>query len=327
MLKKNVLIACGGFTSERDISLKSGQTVRQCLSDDRWNVYLLEISKNQWKLINTSGQEFIFSVGDFSWEIKGEKHRADVVFNAIHGAPGENGQLAALLELLKIPHTSCDSYTAALTYNKRDCLSVLRERGISTAKHLYLDQGIPYSEDLIAKTLGFPLFVKANRAGSSFGVFKVNDLKALEEAIQKAYKEDSQLLLESALEGREVSVGAYRNSEGIQVLPITEIITENDFFDYEAKYEGKAKEITPAQLPKDWASLVISQMKAIYKSLNLSGLIRSEFIFVGGIPHLLEINTVPGMTEASIIPQQVAARGLDLGNFFESQLELALLKK
>ena len=327
MFKKNVIIACGGFTSEHDISLKSGQTVRKCLSEDKWNIYFLEITKNQWKLTNTSGQEFTFSIGDFSWEIKGKKHRPDVVFNTIHGAPGENGQLAALLELLKIPHTSCDSYSAALTYNKRDCLSVLREKGISTAKHFYLDQGVPYSEDLITKKLGFPLFVKANRAGSSFGVFKVNDLKALKEAIQKAYKEDSQLLLESALEGREVSVGAYRNSEGIQVLPITEIITENDFFDYEAKYEGKAKEITPAQLPKDWESLVTSQMKTIYKSLNLSGLIRSEFIFVGGIPHLLEINTVPGMTEASIIPKQVAARGLELGIFFESQLELALLKK
>ena len=327
MFKKNVLIACGGFTSEHDISLKSGQTVKQCLSEDRWNVYLLEISKNQWILTNTSGQEFTFSVGDFSWEIKGKKQRADVVFNAIHGAPGENGQLAALLELLKIPHTSCNSYTAALTNNKRDCLSVLREKGISTAKHLYLDQGMLYSEDLIAKTLGFPLFVKANRAGSSFGVFKVNDLMALNEAIRKAYLEDTQLLLESALEGREVSVGAYKNSEGIQVLPITEIITENDFFDYEAKYEGKAKEITPAQLPEDWESLVNRQMKAIYKILNLNGLIRSEFIFVGGIPHLLEINTVPGMTEASIIPKQVAARGLELGIFFESQLELALLKK
>ena len=146
--------------------------------------------------------------------------------------------MAALLELLKIPHTSCNSYTAALTNNKRDCLSVLREKGISTAKHLYLDQGMLYSEEIIVKTLGLPLFVKANRAGSSFGVFKVNDLMALNEAIRKAYLEDTQLLLESALEGREVSVGAYKNSEGIQVLPITEIITENDFFDYEAKYEG-----------------------------------------------------------------------------------------
>lgn len=327
MLKRKVVIVCGGFSSEREISLKSGQTVWDHLPQTHWEKYRLVIAPEEWKLTNAAGQEIPFSRGDFSWQENGQWQQPDVVFNAIHGAPGENGQLAGLLELLQIPQTSCDSYTAALTYNKRDCLSVLRERGIPTAKHLHLDQGTPLASQTIVQQLGFPLFVKANRAGSSFGVYKVSDEKALQDAIVKALEEDSQLLLEAALEGSEVSVGAFRTEEGITILPLTEIISENDFFDYEAKYEGKAKEITPAQIPEQWAQQVREQMTFIYETLQLKGVVRSEFIFVDGVPHLLEINTVPGMTQASIIPQQLATAQLDLGSFFEQQLLLALTEK
>jgi len=326
MQQKNVVIACGGFSSERKISIQSGNTVQENLSAKKWHIYLLTLSKTEWKLTAPNGQEIPFSRGDFSWELEGQKQQPDVVFNAIHGAPGENGQLAALLELLDIPQTSCDAYSAGLTFNKRDCLSVVREKGIPTAKHLSIDQGMRLDYSAIGQQLGFPLFVKANRAGSSFGVYKVYDEAALENAIQEAFKEDSQLLLEAALEGREVSVGAYRSSEGIVILPLTEIISENDFFDYEAKYEGKAQEITPAKIPDEWTQLVNAQMKTLYDVLGLKGVVRSEFIFVDGVPHLLEINTVPGLTQASIIPQQLAAAQRNLGEFFEEQLHLALLK-
>ena len=326
MQHKNVVIACGGFSSEQEISVQSGLTVWKNISTKKWHIYLLRLSKTDWKLTAPNGQEIPFSRGDFSWTIGGQKIQPDVVFNAIHGAPGENGQLAALLELLNIPQTSCEAYSAALTFNKRDCLSVVREKGIRTAKHLSIDQGMPLNYAAIGKQLGFPLFVKANRAGSSFGVFKVYDEKALEKAINDAFNEDSQLLLETALEGREVSVGAYRDAKGIIVLPLTEIISENDFFDYEAKYEGKAQEITPAKLPEKWTQMVSTQMKMLYETLGLRGVVRSEFIFVDGVPHLLEINTVPGLTKASIIPQQLAAAKIDLGTFFEEQLHLALLK-
>lgn len=326
MQQKNVVIACGGFSSEQKISIQSGLTVLENLSPKKWHLYLLVISKTDWKLTDSNGREIPFSRGDFSWTINGQKTQPDIVFNAIHGAPGENGQLAAMLELLNIPQTSCGSYSAALTFNKRDCLSVVRDKGIPTAKHLAIDQDTELNYDTVKNQLGFPLFVKANRAGSSFGVFKVYDEKALEKAIKNAFKEDSQLLLETALEGREVSVGAYRDANEIIILPLTEIISENDFFDYEAKYEGKAQEITPAKVPQEWTQLVSTQMKMLYKSLELNGVVRSEFIFVDGVPHLLEINTVPGLTKASIIPQQLAAVKIDLETFFEKQLHIALLK-
>lgn len=192
------------------------------------------------------------------------------------------------------------------------------------AKNITLDHGDPIEIKTIEQAVGFPCFVKANRAGSSFGVYKVNQKEGLVEAIHKAFEEDHQLIIESALLGREVSVGVARLNNTVQVLPITEIISENDFFDYAAKYEGKAQEITPAELPKPWEDQVKKWSEIIYKKLNLKGVVRSEFIFVDGVPHLLEINTVPGMTSSSIIPQQVKTMGMELSDFFNSLLNKAL---
>ena len=323
-MKINVAIIMGGYSSENQISKKSGKVVFENLKNI-FKCYNIYITRGEWYYRDSSNKKFKIDKDDFTI-VNNPKIRFDCVFNAIHGAPGENGQLAAMLELLNIPQTSCGSYSAALTFNKRDCLSVVRDKGIPTAKHLAIDQDTELNYDTIKNQLGFPLFVKANRAGSSFGVFKVYDEKALEKAIKNAFKEDSQLLLETALEGREVSVGAYRDANEIIILPLTEIISENDFFDYEAKYEGKAQEITPAKVPQEWTQLVSTQMKMLYKSLELNGVVRSEFIFVDGVPHLLEINTVPGLTKASIIPQQLAAVKIDLETFFEKQLHIALLK-
>ena len=324
MSKKKVGVVCGGFSSEYEISIQSGKTVFSNLDRNLWETYLITIDSSDWTAIDDHNNKYIVSKGDFTLNDEQKNLELDVIFNAVHGAPGENGQLAALWELLEIPFSSTDSYNAALTFNKRDCLSVLRAWNVPTAKNFELNQGDPVDLEKIQKTVGLPCFVKANRAGSSFGVYKVNSVNELEGSIKEAFKEDHQLLIETALEGREVSVGVAKFNDTIEVFPITEIISENDFFDYAAKYEGKSQEITPAELPEHWQKAAENWSWLIYKKLGLKGVVRSEYIFVDGIPHLLEINTVPGMTAKSIIPQQLNAMGIELSDFFSYLLQTAL---
>ena len=324
MSKKKVGVVCGGFSSEYEISIQSGKTVFSNLDRNLWETYLITIDSSDWTAIDDHNNKYIVSKGDFTLNDGQKNLELDVIFNAVHGAPGENGQLAALWELLEIPFSSTDSYNAALTFNKRDCLSVLRAWNVPTAKYFELNQGDPIDLEKIQKTVGLPCFVKANRAGSSFGVYKVNSVNELEGSIKEAFKEDHQLLIETALEGREVSVGVAKFNDTIEVFPITEIISENDFFDYAAKYEGKSQEITPAELPEHWQKAAENWSWLIYKKLGLKGVVRSEYIFVDGIPHLLEINTVPGMTAKSIIPQQLNAMGIELSDFFSYLLQTAL---
>ena len=245
----------------------------------------------------------------------------------IHGAPGENGQLAGYLEVLGIPHSSCSTAMAALTYDKRNCLAVANSLGIPSAKRLALNLGDKIELEDIINTVGLPCFVKANRAGSSFGVYKVTEAADLNAAIEEAFKEDDEILIEAALEGREITVGVLERKGETVVLPITEIVSENDFFDYEAKYEGKSEEITPANLPVTWETAAKRMAKKLYKSMGLKGITRSEFIFVDGQPHLLEINTIPGMTLQSIIPQQAAAAGISLTDLLTDLIETSILKK
>ena len=326
MQRKKVGIVSGGFTSEYNISILSGKTVFEELDRELWDVYLITITKSEWKAEDDQSNIYKVNKGDFTLQNNETLVNLDVIFNAVHGAPGENGQLAALWELLKIPFSSCDSYTAGLTYNKRDCLSVLRELKVPTAKYFSINKGTLINEDLILATVELPCFVKANRAGSSLGIYKVTTKKELKPSLEKAFEEDSQVIIESALKGREVSVGVAYFQGGVHVLPITEIVTDNDFFDYAAKYEGKSKEITPAQIPNKWKELVEHWAKSIYVTLDLKGVVRSEFIFVNGIPHLLEVNTVPGITRKSIIPKQIEAMGIKLSQFF-SYLLLETLAK
>ena len=304
--------------------MQSAQTVQQQLQSVYSAVFLLKITPSQWSVIDSKGQEQPLAIGQFDFTYGGKSISFDVIFNALHGSPGEDGQLAALLNFAGIPHTSCDMYTAALTFNKRDCIAIARRLGVPTAPSVILDQGEPIDSAAIEAAVGLPCFVKANRAGSSFGVFKARTQEELLQYIPKAFEEDSQLIIEKALDGREVSVGVVRLQGKTTVLPITEIVTENDFFDYAAKYEGESQEITPADLPATWEEKVIQWASILYDKLGLHGVSRSEFIFVNGIPHLLEINTVPGMTQASIIPQQCAAANLSLQTLFVNIVSDAL---
>lgn len=309
-------IACHGYSSEAEISMQSAQTVREHLEKSFAAVFFLQIKSNKWIILDGNGEEQSVPVGTFEFEYQGKTLRFDVIFNALHGSPGEDGKLAALLDFEKIPHTSCAMYPAALTFNKRDCIAMARNLGVPTAPSVLVDKGDVIDLKAIINAVGLPCFVKANRAGSSFGVFKASTLQELEESIPKAFEEDTQLLIEQALEGREISLGVVRLKNKITVLPPTEIITENDFFDYAAKYRGKSKEITPADIPEAWQRQLSHWGQLLYDKLGLVGITRSDFIFVESTPHLLEINTVPGMTQASIIPQQCAAAGLSLQELF-----------
>jgi D-alanine-D-alanine ligase len=246
------------------------------------------------------------------------------VFNAIHGTPGEDGYIQGYFALLNMPQTSCSMYQAALTFNKRDCLSVLKTYGIKTATSFYVNQGDVVDVDKIIAKVGLPCFVKANKAGSSFGVSKVYKKEAMMEALDAAFKEDDEVIIESFLDGTEVSVGVITYKGKVKVLPITEIVSNNDFFDYKAKYLGESQEITPARLSKAQEEKVNKLAQQVYEVLRMTGFSRSEYIFKDGEPHLLEVNTVPGFTRASILPQQAAAAGISLRELFENAIEECL---
>ena len=325
-MKHNIAIIMGGFSSEAAISLKSGQVVFQHLPKEMYAAYCIHISKEKWVYMAPNNEEFPINMSYFSVAINGEIIHFDCVFNAIHGAPGEDGFMQAYFELLDIPHSSCGMYQAALTFNKRDCLNVLKAYDVPTAISYALNKGDSVNAKEIIDRVGLPCFVKANRAGSSFGVTKVHQIEDLQSAIDIAFEHDDELIIESFLDGTEVSVGVLRYKGELIVLPITEIVSENDFFDYEAKYLGKSEEITPARISKKQEENVRTMAKSIYEILKMDGFTRSEFIFKDDTPYFLEMNTVPGLTEESILPQQAACAGISLSELFTNAIEEAMTK-
>ena len=323
-MKKNIAIIMGGYSSEYEISLKSGQVVFETLDASKYNAYKVHIFKNKWVYVDANDNEYPIDKNDFSVTVNGNKTTFDCVFNAIHGTPGEDGYMQGYLELLNIPHTSCGMYQASLTFNKRDCLSTLKPYGIKTATSYYVNLGDTVNETAIVEKVGLPCFVKANKSGSSFGITKVYKKEDLKNALDVAFKEDDEVIIESFLDGTEVSVGVITYKGEVIVLPITEIVSNNDFFDYKAKYLGESQEITPARLSKTQEEKVNSVAKKVYEVLKMKGFSRSEYIFKDGEPHLLEVNTVPGLTKASILPQQAAAAGISLVELFSNAIEEAL---
>ncbi|RSC92916.1 D-alanine--D-alanine ligase [Tenacibaculum singaporense] len=323
-MKKNIAIIMGGYSSEVGISLKSGNVVYKHIDTEKYNAYKVHILENKWVHVDDNEEEYPINKEDFSIEIKGQKITFDCVFNAIHGTPGENGIILAYFDLIGLKHTSAPFYQMALTFNKRDTLSVVKQYGIATAVSIYLNKGDEIDCDAIIKKVGLPCFVKPNGAGSSFGISKVYTKEELIPAIEKAYKEDTEILIESFLDGTEVSVGVIQYKGETKVLPITEIVSENDFFDYKAKYEGESQEITPARLTDSQRKRVKEVAKRVYEILNMRGFSRSEYILVNDEPHFIEMNTVPGLTEASILPQQANHAGISLTELFGNAIEMAL---
>ncbi len=321
--KKNIAVIMGGYSSEKEISIKSGNVVVTHLDKEKYAIFPAYILPDTW-FCKLENKEYPIDKSDFSITIDQQKIHFDCIFNAIHGDPGENGRILAYFDLLHLKYTSAPFYQMALTFNKRDTLSVVKEYGIPTAKSVYLNKGDEIDLDFIIKKLGLPCFVKANCAGSSYGVSKVYKKENLHKAMDYSFTESNEILIESFLDGKEVSVGVHDFNGKIEVLPMTEIVSENDFFDYEAKYLGKSQEITPARITEKEKATLTKIATKIYKVLGMQGMTRSDFILVDGIPHFIEMNTVPGLSEASIIPQQALQAGYSLQEFFGLAIESAL---
>ena len=327
MSKKNIAVVMGGYSDEYKVSLKSGQLIFESLDRDLYTVYKVVILKDEWYFLDENGDKKNINKADFSIHLEnGENLKFDACFNTIHGTPGENGIMQAYWDAVGQKYTGCDFYQSALTFNKKDTLAVLSKYGIPSAKSIYLRNGEEISDDEIVEKLGLPVFVKPNQSGSSLGISKVKGKSELKNAIEFAYKEDDEILIESALNGMEVSVGVLDYQGEVIVLGITEIVPDKEFFDYEAKYEGASQEITPARIDEETRKKVEEISIKAYKSLGMSGFSRSEFIIVDGIPHLLEMNTNPGFSPASILPQQAKIYGISIKDLCGNEVEKALNK-
>ena len=320
-MKPRVAVIMGGYTSEHDISLKSGAVVMANINKEVYEPYAVRIDKDAW-LVEVDGNWKPIDIADFS---SGDL-RFDMVFNAVHGTPGENGELQSYLDSLQIPYTGCAAEVSSLTYNKTKTLEYLSTHGIAMAKRIALSAGDTIDTKKIVEIVGLPCFVKANQAGSSFGVSKVYEENKLLAAIEVALREDSGVLIESFLQGTEVSIGVITYQGKVRVLAPTEIITGEDFFDFSAKYEGKSEEITPARLVESQYQALRISAEKVYTALGMKGMSRSDFIFVGDVPHFLEINTVPGLTEESLLPQQAKHAGISLEDLFGNALLEAMEK-
>lgn len=320
-MKIRVAVVMGGHTSEYEISLKSGAVVMAHLDQKKYESYAVRVTDNVWSVaVNGLWRPIdkeTFSSGDLHF---------DVVFNAVHGAPGENGVLQSYFDNLGIPYSGCSSSASALTYDKAKTLDYLESHDIAMAKRHVIDASAVVDTKAIVSSVGLPCFVKANQSGSSFGVSKVYKEEALLKAIALAFKEDDSVLIESFLEGTEVSIGVITYQGSVLVLAPTEIVTDEDFFDFSAKYEGKSEEITPARLTDVQRKNVEIAAKKVYTALRMKGLSRSDFIFVGDTPYFLEINTVPGLTKESLLPQQAKHAGISLQQLFDNALVEAIEK-
>lgn len=320
---KNIAILTGGDSEERVISLKSGQVVFDHLPKDRYRCFLVDIQQSNWRDLGSGAQ---IDKNDFSLTLNGEKIRFDCAFAALHGSPLEDGKMQGYLEMLGIPYTCCNGYVSALTMNKHNTKMQIAQYGdrVPMAKSVLLQRGEKIDSEEFA-ALGLPLFVKPNTHGSSFGVTKVKTMESLMPAIEEAFRFDKEVVVESYLPGREFSNGALRVKNEVVVLPVTEIIPEDEFFTYAAKYEGRSKEVTPAELSSVLVEQCQNNSRFLYQALQCRGVVRFDYILVGETFHFLEANTIPGISPASIVPQQALAHGWGLGEFFSLLIEEAMI--
>jgi len=328
-MKKKIALVTGGFSGEAVISYRSANTIYSHLDKNKFDVYKIDISPQGWFYEDASGKKTEIDKNDFTLSCDGRKINFDVVFIGMHGTPGEDGKLQGYFDMLGLPYTSCNSATSALTFNKRYTTAVAGMSGINVAHSVLFIKGQFENADEVVQNLKFPVFVKPNNGGSSIGMSKVNTAsEELGAAIEKAFKEDDQVLVEEMIQGREFTVGVFRTKGEIIVLPITEVMAHTEFFDFEAKYGGKSTETTPAQLPDEWKSKLEAAAKKIYEVFNCRGVVRIDFIYneEQNKPYMLEINTIPGQSDASVVPQQVRAKSWDLKDFYTKLVEEALEK-
>ena len=322
-MKKNIALVTGGFSGEAVISYKTAVTIDKNLDRGKFNVYIIDINPQGWFYQLPDGRKREIDKNDFSLNLDNEKIRFDAVFIGMHGTPGEDGKLQGYFDTLKIPYTSCDAATSAITFNKRYTVAVAAMAGVRVSKSIHFFKHSPVPVQQIADQLGFPLFIKPNNGGSSIGMSKIYKAEGLPAAIEKAFKEDDQVLVEEMIKGREFTVGVFKTKGNIVVLPITEVKSQKDFFDYEAKYQGASAEVTPAEVDESIADKIRDTVKKIYSIFNCRGVVRIDFIYneESGQPYMLEINSIPGQSEASIVPQQVKIMGWSLKEFYTKLVE------
>ena len=322
-MKKKIALVTGGYSGESVISYKSAQSVLNNIDASKWECHYIDIHPNGWEHVQADGSRQAVDKNDFSINFEGNKIIFDAALIILHGTPGEDGKLQGYFDCIGLPYTSCNAASSALTFNKRYTVAVAAFAGISVARSLHLFKNQPLTPDDILKELRLPVFVKPNNGGSSLGMSKVNEPDAMQEALEKAFREDEQVLVEEFISGREFTIGVFKSGGVVRALPITEIITKNEFFDFNAKYEGASEEITPAQVEESIAEQIRATAIKAYHVFNCSGVIRIDFIYneAAGRPYMLEINTVPGQSEASIVPQQVRAMGWSLSDFYSALLQ------
>lgn len=328
-MKKKLALVTGGYSGEAEISYKSAATILKNLDTDKFEVFKIDVRPDGWFYTDGHGQRSEVEKADFTITDDGDKVQFDGVFVGMHGTPGEDGKLLGYFDMLGLPYTCCDAATSALTFNKRYTVAVAEMAGIPVASSVHLFKNSPTDIKDILNGLKLPYFVKPNNGGSSIGMSKVNSAEELQPALDKAFKEDDQVLVEEMITGREFTVGVFKSGGQVQVLPITEIVSHKEFFDFEAKYQGHSTETTPADIPGSWKKNLETTAQKIYQVFNCRGVVRIDFIYNDKLdkPYMLEINTIPGQTDASVIPQQVRAKGWTLKEFYTGIVREALDKK
>ena len=321
--KKNIALVAGGYSGEYVISIGSASVAETFIDPSKYNVYKIIVEREKWYHTTAEGVEIAVDRADFTLKIGHKKVKFDAALMIIHGTPGEDGKLQGYFDMLDIPYTSCDAATSALTFNKRFTVATAAFAGIHVAKSLHLFKTHPLSIDAISSSLKLPVFIKPNNGGSSIGMSRVEKVEDLAAAIDKAFNEDDQVLVEEFIAGREFTVGVMRTQGELLVLPICEVVTKKAFFDFEAKYKGQSEELIPAPISAEMTEILRGSAQRIYDVMNCKGIVRIDFIWseTQNVPFMLEVNTVPGQSAASIVPQMVKAYGWTMQEFYTRQIE------
>ncbi|MEG1545295.1 MAG: D-alanine--D-alanine ligase [Tannerellaceae bacterium] len=321
-MKRTIAIVCGGDTSEFEVSLRSAQGIYSFIDKETYHLYIVEMVGLRWEVQLPDGTKAPVDRNDFGFVHGTEKITFDFAYITIHGTPGEDGRLQGYFDLMRIPYSCCGVLAAAITYDKFACNQYLKAFGVRIAESLLLRQGQSVDDEDVIEKIGLPCFIKPNLGGSSFGVTKVKTREQIQPAIMKAFSEAEEVLVEAFMPGTEITCGAYKTKKKSVVFPLTEVVTTNEFFDYDAKYNGQVDEITPARISEELTKRVQTLTSAIYDILGCSGIIRVDYIITAGEKiNLLEVNTTPGMTATSFIPQQVSAAGLDIKDVMTDIIE------
>lgn len=328
MDKRKIAIVAGGYSSEFPVSLRSAQGLYSFMDKERYDIHIVKLTHEEWWVELANGETSEIDKNDFSFVEDDRIRHFDFVYITIHGTPGEDGRLQGYFDMIGLPYSTCNALVSAMTFNKYVCNRYLHAFGIPIARSVVLRSGQSISNQEVIEQIGLPCFIKPNVGGSSCGTTKVKNEEEIQPAIKKAFEEGDEVIVEAFMSGTEVTCGCYKTRERSVVLPVTEVVSKNEFFDYEAKYtSSKVEEITPARLSEEMTAKVQERTSSIYDILGCKGIIRADYIIVGEEPYLLEVNTTPGMTETSFIPQQVKVAGMAMKDVLTEIIENEMLRK